>query len=168
MIQKLAAGIFVLGMLLCACSRPSHIRTGGDMETLAQSVVEVRMHDTIATQYVLALDLDNVVGTGFRSPSGELHSYFNYEGDPRSVLRALASLPFSLRDAAADVGYRYITEDEFITRRKAITSYEVAEAASFWYADLDNYLIIESIKHEHHLLLIERRGNTILHRIASG
>ncbi len=135
------------------------------METLAQAVVEVRLSDTIATQYVTALGRHRVKGTGFRSPSGELHSYFSYQGHTTSVLHALASLPFSLRDATADVSYHYITHDEFIARRKAVPSYEVAEAHSFWFADLDNYLIVESIKHEHHLLLIERQGNSVLHRV---
>jgi len=72
-----------------------------------------------------------------------------------------------MRDHAADVNYHEIASDEWIALRRTVGAYEVSGAAFFWDVDPERVVIYESVKNQHHLLLVERNSRRILHRIAS-
>ena len=159
--------LFGCFMIFCGCSKPQHIHAGGDTDELGPVVKEVRLADTISPSFTHALRLEAVTGSAFRYPLGKQASYFNYVADPDEVLMAIARLSFPMRDHAADVNYHEIASDEWIALRRTVGAYEVSGAAFFWDVDPAQFTISESVKNEHHLLLVEKDSRRILHRIAS-
>jgi hypothetical protein len=160
-------GVIVLLFIYCGCSKPAHIHAGGPIDQLSPLVREVLLSDTISRSFTATLKLDDVTGTAFFYMSGARSGYFSYEADKDAVLRALSRLPFPLQDVTADVGYHYVGIEEWETIRRTVAQAEREGAADFWLAPLNVYDIYASAKNDHHLLLVERDGRRILHRIAS-
>jgi hypothetical protein len=159
--------LFGCGFMFCGCSKPPHIHAGGDTDELGPVVKEVKLADTISPSFTHALHLESVIGSAFRYPLGRQASYFAYVADPDEVLKAITRLPFPMRDHAADVSYHKIDNDEWNALRHTVGIYEVSGAAFFWDVDPRQFFIYESVKNEHHLLLVDRNSRRILHRIAS-
>lgn len=160
-------GVIVLLFIYCGCSKPAHIHAGGPIDQLAPLVREVRLSDTVSRSFTAALQLDDVTGTAFFYMSGARSGYFSYEADAEAVLRALSRLPFPLQDVTADVGYHYAGMEEWEAIRHTVAQAEREGAADFWLAALDAYDVYASAKDDHHLVLLERDGRRILHRVAS-
>jgi len=161
-------GAFVSFLLCCGCTKPAHIHAGGDYDEWAPLVAETRLTDTISRSFTDTLHLEDVTGSSFRYSSGVQASYFVYRAEPNEVLDALGRLPFPLRGHAADVGYHEVSAEEWTAFRKTVGPYELSDAAFFWDADPESFFIYASVKREHHLLLIDKMQQRILHRIVSG
>lgn len=159
--------LFSFAMMYGGCSKPPHIHAGGRYEALGPLVHEVRLADTISPAFTQSLRLDAITGSTFRYPSGEQASYFTYVADPDDVLKAITRLAFPVRDRTADVNYHEVDSEEWNALRRTVGPYEISGAAFFWDVDPAQFNIYESVKNEHHLLLVERDSRRILHRIHS-
>jgi len=156
------------GFLWTGCNKPLHIHAGGLYEELAPMVKEVRLTDTVARSFAEVLHLEHETGSAFMYPLRKQVSYFEYRADATEVLNALARLPFPIYEKQADMSYHEISVDEWMAIRKTVGPYEISGASSFWDVEPEAFAIFESVKNEHHLLLVDRKQPRVLHRIARG
>lgn len=154
-------------LMFCGCTKPQHIHAGGRIGELGPLVREVGLADTISQSFAKDLHLEGTTGSSFEYPSGQRSSYFSYNAQPEALLNALARLPFPLRDRFADVAYHHVSGEEWYALRDTVSEYERSGQALFWDAAPDRFHIIASTKNEDHLLLIEKNGNRIIHRVAT-
>src|SRR5690349_14238146 len=159
--------VFACWFVFCGCTKPPHIRAGGDYDDLGPLVTETRLSDTISKSFTDTLHLENIKGSTFRYPSGVQSSYFIYRAEPNAVLDALGRLPFALHDQTADVGFHEMSTTEWAALRQTVGLYEISGAAFFWDADPEDFNIYVSVKKELHLLLVDKSQQRIFHRIAS-
>lgn len=158
--------LLVVSLLVyCACTKPPHVHAGGGIGELSAVTGKVWLKDTISASFTRSLQLEQVQGFAFHYANGTQTSYFTYDADPVLALDALSRLAAPLHDFAVDISYHQVTPDEWASLKNAAGPHEVFEASTFWNADLSLVDIYASVKNEHHLLLIEKGGRTIMHRI---
>lgn len=152
-------------LVYCGCTKPRHIHTGGGSLEWTAVTGNVWLKDTISPSYIRPLQLEQVQGIAFHYADGTQTSYFTYNADPAMALNALSRLAAPLRDFAVDISYHWVSPDEWTLLKRTVGPHELFEASSFWNADLSQVDIYASAKNEHHLLLIEKGGRNIMHRI---
>lgn len=164
---QIIGAIFAAWLVFCGCTKPGHIHAGGQIDETGPFVKEVRLADTISLAFSKSLHLDNITGSSFEYPSGQRSSYFSYRASPDRVLDALARLSFPLHGHFSDVAYHALSAEEWYALRDSVGEYERMDQSHFWDADPALFYIVASMKNDDHLLLIERNGNHIKHRVSS-
>lgn len=164
-------GSLVLPMMLLAytgCQKPKHIDAEILTDDLTASVTEVSMNDTMPAKYIQLLNLGKTSGLQFNYGDRHLRTYFEYHGDKRNVLDALAQLGFSKNSALADTKCRPLDPSQFLDMRAVTRDEERNQADFFWGIEPDAYEIYECLKTpSRHLVLIDKNSDRILHLVLS-
>jgi hypothetical protein len=161
----------LLSVLLCiiffACKKPSSYV--GDASTWNEfktpTLSNVSVYDTLPKKVFQYTSVHQLSGIKASYASGRSTTYFEYEGEPSSFLRAISTLPFSPTEIS-DTFCRKIDEPFSLSGKRLLSDEEIKAASFFWGIDPADYTQYECLKgRQRHTILISNTTGRILHRI---
>lgn len=163
--MKYALGLLIplFLMTLGACKKPVLEVTDG---TIPPLVLATAIEDSLPRNTVEELHLEGITGLRVQYYSGLHNSYFEYHAEKNLLLEAISSLPFPMNSSLSDTRCRSISFQDFVARKKNISSTELETAPRFWNINEADYQIFECIKSPYrHILQLEHGSDHVLHRI---
>jgi hypothetical protein len=148
----------VLIAMIFACKSPDRNNSWDSF------VTTVSLHDTLPS-LTRRLSIEEVQGYELKTSIRESVYYFEYETNHGALLREMALLPVPIDSAFADVQCRKTTDAT--TRDLVLTLLQNENMAKTfdWNRDLQEYDLYECLKAQHHLLLLNRHSDRVIHLI---
>lgn len=157
--------LFISAFFGCQSPEKKHI-TYEQAENAPPLVIYTSLDDTLPKKSMQALNLPRVLGTKVKYMTGHYASYFEYEADGDDVLRMIGNLPFSMEAVRADTTCLKMDKRHLDLIRDKISPQEYENASAFWSAG-DDFEIYACVKYPYlHTVLINRKSNKVLHRVA--
>lgn len=163
--MKLVYSLLLSGFLLAsgACKKPVLELTDG---TIPPLVLATAIEDSLPQNTVQMLHLEGITGVKVQYYSGLHNSYFEYDAEENLLLEAISSLPFPMTSNLSDTRCRSISFQDFVAKKKNISTTELESSTRFWNTLEADYQIFECIKSPYkHILQLEKGTNHVLHRI---
>lgn len=168
--KKTRYSIFSLTPLLLiiaafACNKPAHIGNSYINE-ISPVVFSTSLADTLPLKTVEQLQAKTATGIKVQYIDGRHVCYFEYEADPRNVIKAISNVAFSKIAVLADTTCRRVSQRHLELLKQQISASEMDHSAFFWSQENDNMHVYECIKPPFkHTLLVGQNSIRIFHRI---
>jgi hypothetical protein len=157
----------IVAVSFLSCNKPSAYYN--DPSTLDEfkfaTLSNVSVYDTLPKKAFNYVSLHQLNGIKALYPSGKSTTYFEYEGEASSFLRAISTLPFKASEVS-DTFCRKIEQPFSLSGKQLLSDQEINAASFFWGIDPVQYTQYECVKgRQRHTILISNNDGRILHRI---